>query len=223
MRAIRWTVAAVLLAAATWLLVDQVSWRLRFRPTDYFAALGAFSTALTAVVSTVAAAGVLVYVALTYRLWQESRASNENAHRTSEATLMSQLMVEYDSMRDAVGTIQDYFRRFPTKEAALEAFQSARTAPDQNSEIMQQVDPARFRVSRFFVRIRKLSKAGFVSRRIVWLALQRAAIEDVFLDRVDPLDQVISRLTYGRENVTDRDFFRQLIDDRQQLQQSSDG
>jgi hypothetical protein len=136
---------------------------------------------------------------------------------------MSQLMVEYDSMRDAVRTIQDYFRRFPTKEAALEAFQRARTATDQNSDIMQQVDPARFRVSRFFVRIRKLSKAGFLSRRIVWLALQRAAIEDVFLDQVDPLDQVISRLTYGRENVTDRDFFLQLIEDRQQLQQSSDG
>jgi archaellum biogenesis ATPase FlaH len=194
-----------------WVLLDQVSWHIRFRPSAYLTALGTFSAAVTTIVSTVAAAGVLVYVILTYRLWQETR-------RTNEATLMSQLMVEYDNMRDAVRVVQDYYLGFSDRQQALEAFRQARVAPDQNNDIMLTVDPSRFRVSRFFVRVRKLSRAGFLSRRIILAALGRAAIQDVFLEHIDPLDQVISRLTYNRENITDRDFFRQLLEDRQKLQ-----
>jgi hypothetical protein len=218
-RAIGWAFAILLLSVGLWALLDQVSWRIRFRPTEYLTALGALSTAVTAILSMVASVGVLVYVVLTYRLWQETHRSNEDTRRTSEATLMSQLMVEYDAMRDSTRAVQSFYRRFPTKEAALDAFRNARSTGDQSTDIMQQVDTARFRVSRFFVRIRKLSTAGFLSRRIVWLALQRAAIEDIFLELIDPLDQVISQLTYGRESVADRDFFQGLLRDRQQLQE----
>ena len=132
---------------------------------------------------------------------------------------MSQLMMEYDNMRDSIRRVQDFYESYPNNHpAAVGAFRNALTAPDQNSEIMQQVDPARFRASRFFVRIRKLSNAGFLSRRIIWLALQRAAIEDVFLELVDPLDQVINAVNNRPQSIADRDFFRQLLQNREQLE-----
>jgi hypothetical protein len=214
MRTMKWAIAIVLFALAMWILLDQVSWHIRFRPANYLTSLGAASTALTAILSAIAAAGVLVYVVLTYRLWRETQRSAEDARRTTEATLMSQLMAEYDSMRDSVTKVQDFYRRFDSADEAVETFHKARASRDLDSDVIREVDPARFRVSRFFVRIRKLARAGFLSRRIVWLALQRAAIEDVFLGQVDPLDQVISELTYGRRNVVDRDFFRQLLQEQ---------
>ena len=126
---------------------------------------------------------------------------------------MSQLMIEYDNMRDSVRTVQDFFGGYPTTQAAIQAFRNAKTAPDQNNDIMKQVDPARFRVSRFFVRIRKLCRANYLSRRMVWLAIQREAIENVFLELIDPLDQVVNAIASKPLNVADRDFFRQLIAD----------
>jgi hypothetical protein len=124
---------------------------------------------------------------------------------------MSQLMDEYDGLRDAARTVQDFYRGFPTTQAALDAFRTAYAARDATSDIMVRVDPARFKLSRFFVGMRKLSRAGFLSRRIVWLAMQRAAIEDVFLAQIDPLDQVIAESAHGRRNVSDRDFYRELL------------
>jgi len=72
------------------------------------------------------------------------------------------------------------------------------------------VNDARFKVSRFFVKVRKLAMAGFLDRRIVVAALSREAMEDVFLDMVNPLDQVINQRRYGRETITDRNFYRAL-------------
>jgi hypothetical protein len=207
---------AVVLGVGVWIVLDQVSWRIRWRSVgaDYLTALSAFSTALTAVMSTVASIGVLIYVGLTHRLWRESRRTNNQARRAAEAALMTQLMIEYDSRRDDVETIRAFYKQYPKKEAALKAFRDLKQHGDGTSQTEQRVDPARFRLSRFFVRIRKLSRAGFLSRRIVWLALQRAAIEETFLEQVDPLDQEIARLNHRPESLADRQFFRDLLNDR---------
>lgn len=220
-RIVGWGSAFLLFAATMWLLLDQASWYLQSRPAQYVSALAGLATAVTSIVSTIAAVGVFIYVVLTYRLWQETTRTNEEGKRINEATLMSQLMVEYDSMRDAVRVIQDYYRGFPDREQALEAFRRAQTAQDRSNDIMRLVDPSRFRLSRFFVRIRKLSVGGFLSRRIILMALGRAAIEGMFLEQIDPLDQVISRLAYSRDNVTDRDFFRGLLSDRNDQEQTA--
>jgi hypothetical protein len=204
------------LGVGVWIGLDQVSWRIRWRSADadYLTALSAFSTAMTAVTSTVAGIGVLIYVVLTHRLWRESRRTNTEARRAAEAALMTQLMIEYDSRRDDVETIRAFYGQYPKKEAALKAFRDLKEHGNGSSQTEQLVDPARFRLSRFFVRIRKLSRAGFLSRRIVWLALQRAAIEETFLEQVDPLDQEIAGLNNRPESLADRRFFQELLTDR---------
>jgi hypothetical protein len=168
---------------------------------------------VTAIVSALAALGVLVYVVLTYRLWEQSRQANAATRRTNEAALMSQLMTGYDGLRDDVRALQDFFRRFPDHAQAIGTFRRARSAHDQNSHEMQTVDAARFRVSRFFVRVRKLARAGYISRRIVFLSLNREPIEDVFLRLVDPLDEVISVAVRGRPSLADRTFYPLLLAD----------
>jgi hypothetical protein len=208
---------SALVAILIWVALDRASWYTRARGAEYFAALGALATATTAIVSALAALGVLVYVVLTYRLWEQSRQANAASRRTNEAAIMSELMTGYDSLRDDVRALQDFFRRFPDHAEAIEAFRRARSADDQNSHEMQTVDPARFRISRFFVRVRKLARAGYVSRRIVFLSLNREPIEDVFLLLVDPLDEVISVAARGRASLADRAFYTQLLADRDSL------
>ncbi len=212
-----WIALASVVSLAVWVLLDQLSWHLRARPSDYLSTLGTVSTAMTTIVSAIAAGGVMVYVLLTYRLWEEARQTNVTAAKTSEATLMSQLMTEYDGMRDAVQAINDFYDAYPEREQAIAAFRAARDQTDRNNAVLRQVDPSRFRLSRYFVRLRKLSNAGYLSRRIIFVALNRAAIEDVFLARVDPLDQVIASRKHGRPNVVDRDFYQQLLADRASL------
>jgi hypothetical protein len=209
--------AFLIFGALIWLGLDQASWWLSARESRYFTSLGAISAAATAIVSAIAALGVMVYVVITFSLWQETRLGNEVARRTNEAALMSQLMVEYDQMRDDVRLVIASYGRAHNRQEAVETFRRARTAPDQNNEIMTRIDPARFRISRFFVRLRKLANAGFLSRRIIFLALNRAAIEDVFLACVDPLDQVITVSNTGRDSLADRTFYQQLLDDRDRL------
>lgn len=207
----------VLLAVAAilgvWLLVDQASWRLRVRPSEYFTALGALSTALTAVFSAIGTVGVLVYVVLTYKLWREAQRTNQQAQRSTEATLMSQLMIEYDNLRDSIRILQEFYKPYPTKEQAVAAFQAAKVAPDQNSQIMTQVDPSRFRVSRFFVHVRKLANTEYLSTDLIKAALDRAAMQDVFLELVDPLDEAINRVRGRAHDAEDREFFQRLVDE----------
>jgi hypothetical protein len=134
------------------------------------------------------------------------------AKRTAEADIMSRLMVEYDKLRQDVRAIQDFYKVRPTKDQVLQEFARALAAPDRRSEVMMTTDPARFAVSRFFVRIRKLEKGGYLSREIIWSALGRAAIEDVFLALVDPLDQVVNETAKKSTNLKDRLFFQELVD-----------
>jgi hypothetical protein len=149
---------------------------------------------------------------------QALEKQNEQTRSSYEAAVMSQLMVEYDGMRDSVRTLQEFHNRHRPLRNALESFRSGRTAPDQNNPIATTIDASRFRVSRFFVRVRKLSTGGYLSRRIIWRALGRAAIEDVFLGLVDPLDQVVNEIAGNPTSVADREFFTQLVADRDVLE-----
>jgi hypothetical protein len=69
------------------------------------------------------------------------------------------------------------------------------------------VDAHRFRISRYFVTIRKLVETDFLSERVVIAAVDLSAIE-VFLDLIDPLDEVKAALpTYSS---ADKQFFLEL-------------
>ena len=203
-RMIAITLAVVATGITIWISVDQLAWRFLSRPNTYLTALGPVAAAMTAALTGAAGVAAVVYVILTYHLWRE-------IHHTNQAALMQQLMKEYDDLRESIMVVQDYYLGFPSDAEAPSAFQSALAAPDKNNEIVTRVDPARFRVSRFFVKIRKLVNEGFLESRIVIAALDRAAVEQVFLERIDPLDQVVCRLHYGKENPIDTRFFTELL------------
>lgn len=161
--------------------------------------------AVQTVATVLAFAAAGVYVVLTYLLWRQN-------HRSDQAVLMQQLMVEYDELREHVHTLQQWYKGSASAGAdAVQRFDDA-TADDPMSDEVEYVDAARFAVSRFFVKVRKLCLEGFLERRIVIAALNRAPMEDVFLSLVDPLDQVIAARGAGR-NVVDRDFYRSLVDE----------
>lgn len=208
-----WLIACALaiFSASLCLVLDQLSWQFRFSLEGYTTALNALASALTAIVSSIAAVGVFMYVMLTYKLWEESRRTNEQAQRTNEAALMSQLMLEYDSLSDATRVIEEYYRSFREKDRALSEFRNAHVASDFSSNVIRNVDSSRFRLSRFFVRVHRLSVARFLSRTIILAALGPAAIEDVFLDKVFPLDEVIARLAPNTASAADRAFFQDLV------------
>lgn len=199
------TVAVTLIATGmtAWALA-RMPWFLRWRGDDYVAALGALAGAAAAVFTLGAATFAIMYAALTYRLWQETAA-----HRESD--LMLRLMHEYDGLRGAIQDIQQYSSQCalsgPTDPAARFRAEMANVdfVDDQEARA---VDEPRFRVSRFFVRTRKLVRAGFLSRRVVIAALDRQAIEDVFLRLIDPLDEAKAGKRYKRD---DRDFFEALL------------
>jgi hypothetical protein len=166
-------------------------------------ALQTIATALALVV-----AGI--YARLTYLLWKE-------ANRTSQSALMQQMMVEYDSMRRDVKTVRDLlYQRHATKEEAVGVFRTA-VHFGALKDVMGQVDDSRFHLSRFFVKARKLSQAGYLDRNVIAMALQRAAIEDVFLGMIDPLDQVLNVKARGKISVADRDFYTALLLDLPEL------
>ena len=143
---------------------------------------------------------------------------NEQARRTAEAAIMSQLMMEYDGMRNDIRIVQRFYEDSGNPEQALEAFRRGRTALDQNNPVAITLDQSRFEISRFFVRVGKLSTRGYLSRRIIWRVLGRQAIEDVFLNLVDPLDQVVNQIAGNPRSMADHDFFRQLLADRATLE-----
>lgn len=160
--------------------------------------------ALQTVATMLAFAAAGIYVVLTYLLWRQN-------HRANQAVLMQQLMVEYDGLRDSIRTLQRWYMESASSGVdAVGRFGDAISVDFVASEV-EAVDDARFAVSRFFVKIRKLCIAGFLERRIVILALGRAAMENVFLSLVDPLDRVKAEGKYGK---VDRDFFSDLVRDR---------
>lgn len=210
---------ALVLAALLWILVDQMAWHFRWRAGsqgNYLDALAALSTFAAALFTMLAAIGAGLYVVLTYFLWQATRSQVDIQKRIAETALMQSLMVRYDDLRNDIEVVHDYYLGFPTKPNALTDFKNAK-AIGMKEPAIKAVDDSRFRVSRFFVGLRKLSNAGYLDRRVIAAALSREAMEDVFLEEIDPLDQEISQLVRGRPNITDRDFFRELVRDRQAL------
>lgn len=140
-------------------------------------------------------------------------AQNTHTRRAAEAAIMTQLMTDYDGLRDAVQELQRFYFEYQLREHAFNAFRNGRRAPNQNNDITERYDPARFRISRFFVRVRKLSLGGYISKEIVFRALGRSAIEDVFLELVDPLDQVVNELAGRSASVADRNFYTKLLEE----------
>jgi hypothetical protein len=125
--------------------------------------------------------------------------------------LMLTLMTEYDELRDSI----DFIREWHMECAAngnidpVNRFVDELALPDgAATPKATALDDHRFRVSRFFVRTRKLTQAGYLSEDIVRRALEGRAIDDVFLKMVDPLDKGRAGSHYG---AGDRQFYTDLL------------
>jgi hypothetical protein len=81
-------------------------------------------------------------------------------------------------------------------------------AAPEPQPFVRAVSDARFRVSRFFVRTRKLVQQDYLDERVVRTALGGRAIEDIFLTLVDPLDAAVGGRHYTQ---ADRTFYADLL------------
>lgn len=173
-----------------------------------------FWSAVSALATVFASVAAWWYVRLTHRLWQATRDQIQMLATTRETALMQQLMRDYDRLRDSIAFIHAYYldcaRNGPTdpikrfdEEMALNVYGSG--VSDTNAHCL---DDHRHRVSRFFVRTRKLIRAGYLGEDILVRALDRRAIEEVFLQLVDRLDEAKAGSRYKRE---DRDFYTDLL------------
>lgn len=160
-----------------------------------------FWSALAAIGTVGAAIAAIVYVELTRRLWHETKMQRE-------ASLMLSLMTGYDELRDSIEYIQQYHYECASAGAdPIDRFK-AEKGVDYGTERAEALDAHRFRVSRFFVRTRKLVLGRYLGEKIVRDALGGQAIEDVFLKLVDPLDAAKAPYNYGS---TDRAFYSGLL------------
>jgi hypothetical protein len=164
-------------------------------------ALSAVAAIATAIFTLAAAVAAIIYVVLTHRLWRE-------AAKDREAQLMLRLMEGYDNLRDAIDELRGWYLECAEGGVdACERFKEA-TGEDNPDERTLWIDAQRFRVSRFFVTVRKLTRAGYLSEDIVWQALESRAISEVFLELVDPLDNAKVGLKYAG---VDRAFYQGLL------------
>ena len=184
--------------------------------TRQFDAISSYSSLATAVFTAGGAMAAALYVVLTFQLWQEAARQIETQRRIAEATLMQSLMVEYDGMRDDVQRVRDFYAAFSSKQEAVAVFAENRQA-QRLDWIGLRVDPSRFRISRFFVKVRKLSKAGYLDERVVVAALGQSHIQYMFLDLIDPLDQECYVLLRGHKTSADRLFYEGLAKQYPQL------
>jgi hypothetical protein len=163
----------------------------------------------------VAAFATIAYVIFTVRLWRAAVEQVRSQRRTSEAAMMLSLITDYDQRREDIQVIRQFCDQHTYK--APEMFQWLKS--DSGSQVAKVVDPARFRISRSFVRIRKLADAGYLDRRLIVAALDEPAIR-LFLDKVNPLDATISPPT-SREMDRDRVFFTELLHEYEQNEKDS--
>jgi hypothetical protein len=155
------------------------------------------------------AAAFAAYVGYRYLVW--TRLMWEEAAKQREATLMLMLMTEYDGMRESIDFIDGWYMESAAagRTDPLERFTDELALPDgEGTPRANALDRHRHRVSRFFVRTRKLAQAGYLSEDIVRRALEGRAIEDVFLKMVDPLDKARAGKQYG---AIDRQFYTDLL------------
>lgn len=173
-----------------------------------------FWSAVSAIATVGAAVAAWWYVQLTRRLWEATRDQVQMLTKTRETELMQQLMLDYDRLRDSISFIRAYymdcaasgptdpFERFK-EEMTLNLHGG--TISDTNAH---NLDDHRHRVSRFFVRTRKLIRGDYLSEDVLVKALDRAAIEDVFLKLVDRLDEAKAGSHYKSD---DREFYTDLL------------
>lgn len=127
---------------------------------------------------------------------------------------MQQLMVEYDSLRPSIRELRDWYQRSFNGMDPIKAFAEGIARNEPNDA--RKLDEHRFRVSRFFVKIRKLTLANYLPEEIIVAALHRQAIR-TFLDRVSPLDATLRRSSLPDPDET---FYRSLLERRYQPQDS---
>ena len=126
---------------------------------------------------------------------------------------MQQLMGDYDSLREPIRIVTDWMDREGAPAAGVmraavhhrghiddQTFNRYRPALDANDH--------RYVISRFFVKIRKLSDAAYISHDLVVASLDRRAVE-FFLSYIDPLDEAVAGSLYRDR---DREFFRYLLE-----------
>ena len=165
-------------------------------------------TAVSAIATAAAAGAAFIYVVLTYQLWSTSADQVRMLQVTRETELMLRLMTDYDSLRTEVRTLQEWGGsdvRARAHRFSDERRDAATAGRSYN------IDEARFAISRFFVRIRKLNLAGYLSEDVIVNALSASAIRDVFLGIVDPLDEIAGGSSYWS---IDRDYFASLLERR---------
>jgi hypothetical protein len=188
----------ILVVALLVLVLGIPWWPLGWRGSAYWSTAGALATVLAAV-------GAGVYVMLTYWLWRETATQREGS-------LMLRLIDGYDRLRRDIDVIQLYYMRCaesgPTDPIACFREELAATPALSPKDPVKILDDCRYRVSRFFVRTRKLVRAGFLSKSVVVAALDRRAIEFVFLRLVDPLDEAKAGKNFKTE---DREFYTALL------------
>jgi hypothetical protein len=161
-----------------------------------------------AIASAGAAMAAALYVWLTYQLWCATAAHVAMLKTSRETELMLRLIREYDGLSGDIDYIGDFFNdcacNGPSDPVKRFAEAMRLDAPDSRAS---SVDESRFRVSRFFVRTRKLVRAGYLSERVVVAALDREAVQ-VFLEFVEPLNQGIAGRNYKSD---DKEFFQALL------------
>lgn len=160
------------------------------------ATVNALAAVATAIFTLGAAIAAGYYCLLTYRLWTETA-------KQREAQLMLRLMEGYDGLRGSIEELRG--RHMESAEAGVDACErfADATGEDNIDKRTAWIDDQRFRVSRFFVSVRKRTRAGYLNEDLVWQALGGQAIEDVFLKLVDPLDEAKAGHRYG---VSDKVF-----------------
>ena len=169
--------------------------------------------AATAVAGWVVALTAIFAVIYSVKLWRSATEQVRTQRRTAEAQMMLSLMTEYDQLRTEIRELQAFFQKYG-EAGAVEEFRKAKQLIDPTSWFLQVIDPARFKVSRSFVKIRKLTDARYLDRTLIVGALDEAAVK-VFLSNVDPLDAVINPVAYGSIGKRDREFFSELLDEYQ--------
>jgi hypothetical protein len=132
---------------------------------------------------------------------------------TSETGLMQQLMNEYDNLRESIRTVTDWMDRegAPATSVIRAAVNHRGTIDDQTFNRYRPALDAnehRYVISRFFVKIRKLSDAGYIADSLVVFSLDRRAVE-FFLSYIDPLDEAVAGSLYRDR---DREYFKYLLE-----------
>jgi hypothetical protein len=168
--------------------------------------------AVSAVATVGAAVAAVVYVCLTYGLWKAAAAQVRTAHTTRETELMLRLMTDYDRLRPEVNTLRQWWGHGRERDEMFRLFRDESNTAAQRGELYN-IDEARYALSRFFVRIRKLAKKEYLSEDVIVAALDAKAIAKVFLEWVDPLDELVSGPDF---QSTDREYFSDLLRRRYQ-------